>query len=128
MFHAAPEGEDLTLYTLSNLEAVPFAAEEMKAFTTHGITFTLDVPRVATGPRAFDSMIALAKQVGQPGETAKEMMVQSSDQTQQTIRGSTAMIQNPEGKIVGIMSMLNDIAKQKELQRIQFLLFSAYPQ
>ena len=28
----------------------------------HGITFTLDVPRVATGPRAFDRMIALAKQ------------------------------------------------------------------
>jgi FtsZ-interacting cell division protein ZipA len=64
MFHAAPEGEgeDTTLYTLSNLEAVPFAAEEMKSFSTHGITFTLDVPRVATGPRAFDRMIALAKQ------------------------------------------------------------------
>jgi hypothetical protein len=62
MFHAATEGEDITLYTLSNLEAVPFAAEEMKSFSTHGITFTLDVPRVATGPRAFDSMIALAKQ------------------------------------------------------------------
>lgn len=64
MFHAASEGEgeDLTLYTLSNLEAVPFAAEEMKSFSTHGITFTLDVPRVATGPRAFDRMIALAKQ------------------------------------------------------------------
>jgi len=62
MFHAAPEGEDLTLYTLSNLEAAPFVAEEMKAFTTHGVTFTLDVPRVAAGPRAFDRMIALAKQ------------------------------------------------------------------
>lgn len=64
MFHAAPDndGEDATPYTLSNLEAVPFAAEEMKSFTTHGITFTLDVPRVADGPRAYDRMIALAKQ------------------------------------------------------------------
>jgi FtsZ-interacting cell division protein ZipA len=34
----------------------------MKAFATHGITFTLDVPRVADGPRVFDRMIALAKQ------------------------------------------------------------------
>lgn len=62
MFHAAIEGEDITLYTLSNLEAAPFAAEAMQTFTTHGITFTLDVPRVAGGTRAFDGMIALAKQ------------------------------------------------------------------
>jgi FtsZ-interacting cell division protein ZipA len=48
--------------TLSNLEAAPFAAEELKAFASHGLSFTLDVPRVADGPRVFDRMIALAKQ------------------------------------------------------------------
>jgi hypothetical protein len=61
MFDAADDA-GATLYTLSNLEAAPFAAEEMKSFATHGVTFTLDVPRVAGGPRAFDRMIALAKQ------------------------------------------------------------------
>ena len=61
MFHSVDDA-GTTLHTLSNLEAAPFAAEEMKSFTTHGITFTLDVPRVATGPRTFDRMIALAKQ------------------------------------------------------------------
>lgn len=61
MFHAGDEA-GATQYTLSNLEAAPFAAEEMKSFATHGITFTLDVPRVAAGPRAFDRMIAMAKQ------------------------------------------------------------------
>jgi len=61
MFHAADEA-GATLFTLANLEAVPFAPEEMKSFTTHGVTFTLDVPRVAAGPRAYDRMIALAKQ------------------------------------------------------------------
>ena len=61
MFHVEDDG-GTTLYTLSNLEAVPFAAEEMKAFSTHGVTFTLDVPRVASGPRSFDRMIVLAKQ------------------------------------------------------------------
>jgi hypothetical protein len=61
MFHACDE-TGTTLYTLSNLEAVPFAGEEMKSLATHGITFMLDVPRVTGGPRVFDRMIALAKQ------------------------------------------------------------------
>lgn len=61
MFHAVDD-EGATLYTLSNLEAVPFAAEEMKSFATHGVTLTLDVPRVSGGPRVYDRMIALAKQ------------------------------------------------------------------
>lgn len=61
MFHAEDD-QGVTMYTLSNLEAVPFAAEEMKAFSSNGITFTLDVPRVAGCPRVFDRMIALAKQ------------------------------------------------------------------
>lgn len=61
MFHFMDDAGN-TLYTLSNLEALPFAVEEMRAFATHGITFTLDVPRVAGGPQVFDRMIALAKQ------------------------------------------------------------------
>ncbi len=61
MFHADDDA-GATLFMLSNLEAVPFSAEEMKALTTHGVTFTLDVPRVAGGPLVFDRMIALAKQ------------------------------------------------------------------
>lgn len=61
MFHACDDA-GATLYTLSNLEAVPFAGEELKALSTHGVTFTLDVPRVSGGPRVFDRMITLAKQ------------------------------------------------------------------
>jgi FtsZ-interacting cell division protein ZipA len=61
MFHAEDDS-GATLYTLSNLEAVPFAGEEMKGLATNGITFMLDVPRVVGGPRAFDRMIVLAKQ------------------------------------------------------------------
>ena len=64
MFHALDDG-GATLYTLSNIEAAPFAAEELKAFASHGLSFTLDVPRVAAGPRVFDRMIALAKQFAQ---------------------------------------------------------------
>lgn len=61
MFHAADDN-GTTLYTLSNLEAAPFAAEELKSLATHGITLTLDVPRVLGGPRVYDRMILLAKQ------------------------------------------------------------------
>ena len=61
MFHATDE-DGTTLFTLSNLEAALFAAEEMRSLATHGITFTLDVPRVAHGASAFDRMIALARQ------------------------------------------------------------------
>ena len=33
----------------------------MKSLTTHGVTFLLDVPRVAHGERVFDQMTHLAK-------------------------------------------------------------------
>lgn len=61
MFHAAGDDGE-TLFTLSNLEAVPFDAEGMKSLATHGITLMLDVPRVLGGPRVYDRMIVLAKQ------------------------------------------------------------------
>ena len=50
-----------TLFTLSNYESSPFLPENMKSLTTHGVTFLLDVPRVAHGERVFDQMTHLAK-------------------------------------------------------------------
>lgn len=49
------------LFTLSNYESSPFLLENMKSLTTHGVTFLLDVPRVAHGERVFDQMTHLAK-------------------------------------------------------------------
>lgn len=49
------------LFTLSNYESSPFLPENMKSLTTHGVTFLLDVPRVAHGERVFDQMTHLAK-------------------------------------------------------------------
>jgi len=68
-----------------------------------------------------ESMLALAKELATPldKERAGEVGVQSAEETRFTIRNSMAMIQTPDGKIVGVMSILNDIAKQRELQRIQ---------
>lgn len=49
------------LYTLNNYENVPFSAEAMKTLSTHGLTFLLDVPRVAHGDRVFVQMVDLAR-------------------------------------------------------------------
>ena len=49
------------LFTLTNYESSPFLPENMKSLTTHGVTFLLDVPRVAQGERVFDQMTHLAK-------------------------------------------------------------------
>lgn len=66
-------------------------------------------------------MIALANEIANPPdkELSKDITVQSTEDTEKTLRNSVAMIQNPDGKIVGMISVLNDITKQKELQRMQ---------
>ncbi len=49
------------LYVLINQEAAGFSVESMKTMSTHGITFLLDVPRVAHGERVFNQMVDLAR-------------------------------------------------------------------
>lgn len=49
------------LFLLHNQEAAGFAADTMKTMTTRGLTFLLDVPRVAHGERVFNQMVELAR-------------------------------------------------------------------
>lgn len=49
------------LFSLGNFESAPFLPSNMRTLTTHGITFLLDVPRVARGEKVFDQMIHIAK-------------------------------------------------------------------
>ena len=49
------------LYVLLNQEATGFSVEAMKTMSTQGITFLLDVPRVAHGERVFNQMVDQAK-------------------------------------------------------------------
>ena len=51
------------LFALSNLEAKPFAAEEMKYLSSHGLTFVFDVPKAAGGVRAFNHMLLVARKM-----------------------------------------------------------------
>ncbi|MBX3640148.1 MAG: cell division protein ZipA C-terminal FtsZ-binding domain-containing protein [Nitrosomonas sp.] len=53
--------ENHILFTLINYEPEPFIPDSIRTITTHGITFLLDVPRVANGEKVFDQMTHLAK-------------------------------------------------------------------
>ena len=55
------DDEGRVLYLLLNQEASGFSAETMKTMSTHGMTFLLDVPRVAHGERVFGQMIEQAR-------------------------------------------------------------------
>lgn len=66
-------------------------------------------------------MISFARELASPGDRpiSKEVLVQSNLNTQRTVKQSTAMIENVEGRVVGMMSILTDIAKQRELREAQ---------
>lgn len=55
------DDEGNVLYILANQEAPGFSVEAMKTLSTRGVTFLLDVPRVAHGERVFSQMVDLAK-------------------------------------------------------------------
>ncbi|HMW56946.1 MAG: cell division protein ZipA C-terminal FtsZ-binding domain-containing protein [Candidatus Accumulibacter sp.] len=55
------DDEGRLLYVLINQETQGFSAESMRALTTHGVTFLLDVPRVANGDRVLIQMVELAR-------------------------------------------------------------------
>ncbi len=68
-----------------------------------------------------EQMVTLAKDLTVPTDrpVVKEVQILASAETQKTIRASTATIQDPNGRIVGLVSVLSDVTKQKELTRLQ---------
>ncbi len=59
-FHALDEGGK-TRFVVCNVGSERFQPESMKSLATHGVTFSLDVPRVAGGPAVFDAMISVGE-------------------------------------------------------------------
>jgi FtsZ-interacting cell division protein ZipA len=51
------------MFTVANLGAERLDAESIKSLATHGLTLSLDVPRVADGVLAFDRMLTTARQL-----------------------------------------------------------------
>lgn len=53
--------QGVALFSLDNQESEPFLADRIRNITTPGVTFLLDVPRVANGLRIFDRMVAMSR-------------------------------------------------------------------
>ncbi|HNH24321.1 MAG TPA: cell division protein ZipA C-terminal FtsZ-binding domain-containing protein, partial [Accumulibacter sp.] len=49
------------LFVLINQQSEGFASETIRSLTTHGVTFLLDVPRVASGDRVLSQMVDTAR-------------------------------------------------------------------
>lgn len=63
-----------------------------------------------------EQMISLAKDKQQEVEIELNGV---SDDTKKTLRASTAVIESEEGETIGMVSVLSDITKQKELERMK---------
>jgi len=59
----ARDDEGGELFTVANLGAERLEADSIKSLATHGLTLSLDVPRVTDGTLAFDRMLATARQL-----------------------------------------------------------------
>jgi hypothetical protein len=53
--------EGTHLFSLCNQEDAPFYPDAVKSVATRGITFFLELPRVASAERAFDRMVGIAR-------------------------------------------------------------------
>jgi hypothetical protein len=83
------------LFTVANLGAERLDAESIKSLATHGLTLSLDVPRVTDGALAFDRMLATARQLAATlgGELVDAQRVPLSVAMIDAIRARTAELQ-----------------------------------
>ena len=83
------------LFTVANLGAERLDADSIKSLATHGLTLSLDVPRVTDGELAFDRMLATARQlaVALGGVLVDAQRAPLADAMIDAIRARTAELQ-----------------------------------
>jgi len=83
------------LFTVANLGAERLEAESIKSLATHGLTLSMDVPRVSDGAVAFDRMLAIARQLAAAlgGVLVDAQRAPLSDAMIDAIRAKTAELQ-----------------------------------
>ena len=83
------------LFTVANLGTERLDAESITSLATHGLTLSLDVPRVTDGVAAFDRMLATARQLAATlgGELVDAQRVPLSVAMIDAIRARTAELQ-----------------------------------
>ena len=103
VFHAHDSGGG-ELFTVANLGPERLEADSIKSLATHGLTLSLDVPRVPDGVLAFDRMLAVARQLAASldGVLVDAQRAPLSDAMIAAIRAKTAELQQRmrDGSIV----------------------------
>ena len=93
------------------------AAEQL-----YGATLAEVAGQHLTAKAGEEHMVTLAQELTTPGdrEISKDVGGTAPDaDAKKTIKASAAVVQNQEGKVVGVVSQLSDVSKHKELQRMQ---------
>ena len=96
-FHALDD-EGRTQFTLSNLGDGGFSAEALKTLATHGLTLSLDVPRVTDGAAALERMLGVARQLTQ-GLGGQLVDAQRQPLSDSMIEGIRAKLGELQGKL-----------------------------
>ncbi len=88
----------LTRFTLANVGAELFEPASLASLATHGVTLSMDVPRVPDGPAAFDALVAMARPLT---EALGGILVdsQGSPLTAEMIAGIRARIVQMQGNM-----------------------------
>lgn len=87
-----------------------------------GLTNQQGVGRPLAQSMGEEHLLAMAKGPlrAQEGEVAKQIAIQAgSEETQRVIQASSAVIENEDGKTVGMVSILSDVTREKELQEMK---------
>ena len=92
------------------------AAEEV-----YGVTLAQAAGKHLTERAGEEHVVTLASGMALPGdrEVKPEIESRGAADTRRTLRASGAVVQNEAGKVVGMVASLPDVAKHKELQRMQ---------
>jgi PAS domain S-box-containing protein len=64
-------------------------------------------------------LISLAKDQGQESEEKVVEFVSKNDNVKKVLRSSSAVIQNEEGQTIGMLNILTDVTKQRELDEMK---------
>lgn len=93
----------------------------MAAEAMYGVKLTQCVGKPLWETLKEEQMVSLARDLTVPVDRpiTKEVQIHGSEDVKKTLRASSAAIQDPHGRVVGMISVLSDVTKQKELTRMQ---------
>ncbi|MFA6004643.1 MAG: histidine kinase dimerization/phospho-acceptor domain-containing protein, partial [Elusimicrobiota bacterium] len=87
----------------------------------YGVTLAQAAGKHLTEKAGDEHLITLATELTAPNdrEIVPDVQVKALEDTRRTLKSAGAVVQNEAGKVVGMVSSLSDVAKHKELQRVQ---------